>query len=401
MYIDPSEAEYPLSWNPLQDYRTLPRESALPLLSRLLCSLYKAPASPLIDAASELLFDAPQATVLTLYELVAETFMRDKFMPPASAERATFEALLKEHDATASAIKTHGRYLAKDTLVRNILGQEQSKFSLNALSEGAIVVLNVSRIRMFPTRITPLVRLFAHATRALSLAGNPSALYLYECVRTLTEGDAEHVFSERALLVTASDTLPLDEEREWRKRVLSRAGTVVAFTPNPNDVAFAEELFFPFVTGDELDKLEPSEFALMLSIDALRSRPFFARALPLPARSGISYQDVQVHARERYSTPRHIVDQGFQKKYAAPALPKKEDAPGFSNAFRSIFSKNAAGASGAGPARPLPPPPASPSIPKSPDSNVAAKADINKKPKEVSEDELRDMLQVEKPPEIN
>lgn len=395
VYLDPSDAEYPFSWNPLEEYRTLggraPEE-----LARLLASLYRAPASPLLSWIAAWMLNAKDATLLSPYELIAEPPMRDAYVPKSTSERTEFEELLAKETETADAVRENGRYLAKDTLVRNLLGQTASKFGMNELSEGGIIVLNLSRIRMFPTRIGPLSRLFSYAARAE--ASGPSAVYLNECLRTFSEEDIEYLLGERTLAVTFSESL-LPPTDPVRKKALARAASVVSFSPAPADAALVESLFFPYVSASDLDKLESREMATMLAIDSVRSRPFFGKAVPLPPRQNISYQDVQVASREAFATPRHSIDAAFRKKYAPPAAAKPADQGSFSNAFRSIFSKNAAGAAtpaGAPPAAQAPraaPAPQPAPVKKPPEPS----ADVNKEPAEISEEELKKMLYVTPP----
>jgi hypothetical protein len=389
IYLDPSDAEYPFSWNPLEDYRAL-GEDAAPRLTRLLTSLYRSKESPLFAFLAAWMLDRNDATLLSAYELVAEAPLRDKLMPKDDAHRAELDSLMNSETEAAEAIRGNGRYLAKDTLVRNLLGQSASKFNIAELDDGAIIVLDLSRIRMFPTRIAPLARLFSHAARAT--LETPAAVYWNECLRTFSQADVDHILTDRVLAVTFSESL-LSPEDPVRKTALARAGTVVAFSPNANDLALTESLFFPYISASDIEKLEEGEMTLMLTIDSVRSRPFFARAAVPPPRQNVSYQDVQVASRAEYATSRHAVDQGFIKKYAPPPAPKPGDTGSFSNAFRSIFAKGAAGG-----ATPPPAPGAASPLPKSPAQASASKqepkADVNKKPAEISEEELKKMLYV-------
>lgn len=384
VYLDPSDAEYPFSWNALDAYRAL-GENGVKALHLLIASLYRAPWSPLLVRIAELMLGNKEATLLSPYELIAEAPMRDVYLPQGEAARAEFDALLETEAECADAVRANGRYLAKDTLVRNLLGQAQSKFDIRELSEGGVFVLDLSRIRMFPTRIGPLARLFAYSARAT--ASEPAALYLNEALRTLSENDVEHLLGERTLAVTFSESL-LPPTDPVRKKALARAGSVVSFSPNLADTALAESVFFPYVSASDLEKLDSREMAMMLAIDSVRSRPFFAKSAPLPPRQNISYQDVQVASREAFATSRHALDTAFRKKYAPPAPAKPAD-PGFSNAFRSIFAKSANGAGGPPPAGQAP----RPAAPQS-SAKPAPKADVNKEPAEISEEELKKMLYV-------
>lgn len=409
--LDPSEGEYPYSWNALDDSRALSPEKAIPLLSETLASLYQIPKGRLTDAAASLMLARQNTTILFLYELLSDIKTRDRVLPAKTDERASFDEILAESPEAVAAATEHGRYLAKDALMRNLLGQKESKFSLAPLEKAGIFVIDFSRIRMFPTRIAPLVRLFANALRAHTNPDAPLALYMQDCLRYLSPEDAEHLLLDPAIAITVSDSSHGEEEKTLREKLLQRAGTVIAFTPHEMDFPLIEHVFYPYVSPEEFDKLEEEEFVIALAIDSVRSRPFFARALPSADRSGASHQDLSLKSRSKYTLPRLKADELFkpQKEPVEGEKGKAEDPGSFSDAFRSIFTKragpggdtqdkNVKPAAGAAPAAggPKPKPPEA-KAPKEPEKK-APKTVSPSAPQiaEIPEEELKKMLHVRK-----
>lgn len=394
VYVDPSDAEYPFSWNPLEDFRMLPEDRARVLLAAYLVSLYRLRPSPLTDFFAQKLFTIQDGTSLSFYEAVTDPAFRDSLFPPQSPDRLAFEEHLQNSQEAVDTILRNGRYLAKDTLMRNILGQRSSKFSLQHLNEGAIVIVDLSRVRMFPTRFTPSVRLFAHGARAHSArAAQPPSVYVHDCIRAFSDRDIEWFYGERAIAGVVSDAVHVEEDKDFREKTLSRAGSAIAFSPASYDTPIVERVFFPYIGTEDFHKLDEGELAVALAIDGVRTRPFFARALSVPERQNVSRHDIQVSSRERHATPRHIIDQLFVKRRVEK--PKDgTDSSSFSSAFRSIFAK---GAQDPGqqnstsvkatsvPAEPM----------RAPTAKPQGKADINKEPEEISEDELKQMLHVD------
>lgn len=344
--LDPSDGEYPFTWNSVDDFKKLARADAVQTLSYALASMYRIPPSRLTELSAGLIVDAPQTTLLTFYELLMDSGFREKFLAEKPELKTELDALIKEKSEHVSKVSEHGRYLAKDTLVRNLLGQTESKFSFELLDHGAIIILDLSHIRVFPTRVTPLVRLFLHAAGARSRAsGKPVATYLYDAVRYLDELDIERVFAERNLASVIGDTIYSEDDMALREKALARCSTVASFAPHHADVPLTERMFYPYVSTEELEKLESGEFCIALAIDSVRSKPFFARLEPLSERLNISQQDLMVVSREKYATQRTKVDILFKKKPADRK--KKDDEPGsFTDAFRSIFAKKADDAQG-------------------------------------------------------
>src|SRR5689334_7103620 len=113
---------------------------------------------------------------------------------------------------------------------------------------------------MYPTRVTPLVRLFLHAARAYAArAATPPAVYVHDCVRAIAEADVLPLLSEKKILFTLSDALRVEEDRELRDTILMQSASVVAFSPHPSDMALAERIFFPFVTSEDFQKFSEGE----------------------------------------------------------------------------------------------------------------------------------------------
>ncbi len=337
VFLDPSDGEHPFSWNPVREFSAL-GDRALPLLSEALASMYGIEAGSLTAFTAEHLLAHPEQSTLLLFNLVTDPKARENAFGEGAPERARFEDALKSERETAEFISEHGRYIAKDTLIRNILGQSDSKFTLAAEDLGAFVVVDLSRIRMFPTRMQPLVRIFAHAARARALLGEHVALYCYDVLKHLSEKDIASIFPERSVMIAAAGILQSEEEQSRIESGMRQCGAVLSFAPNPADFPLLEHAFYPYVSPEDLAKLKESEICLMLTIDGVRSKPFFAQALPKPPRGTGSVQDIHVISRDRFTISRLKADQLFR----APRPEKPQEGSGqgsFSNAFRSIFAK--------------------------------------------------------------
>jgi len=393
--LDPSDGEHPYSWNPLDDFRALAHEYAFSPLSDMLASVYQVSRGPLVEFVARYMLQAENATLLHLYELVSDPKARERLLPSAEA-KSEFEALLKDAGDTATLIHENGRYLAKDSLMRNILGQPTSKFTLDVLEKGGIVIVDFSRIRMFPTRITGLVRLFVHLARLHSTENIPLALYMQDCVRYLSVEDLDKALFDRGLMLTVSDTSHGEEEKTLREKALQRSGTVIAFTPHEMDEPLVNHVFYPYVSPEEFEKLHEGEFVIALTIDSVRSKPFFGSVLPLPARSGLSHQDVQLYSRNLYTLQRVKVDEMFRPKKDDTEKGKDGEPGSFSDAFRSIFTKQAGAgkdgkATGAAPVAAAAKP-----EPKAVPEKKDVKGGTPVPPAEIPEDKLKKMLHVRK-----
>jgi len=382
IFLDPYDSENPFSWNAVSEFRSLPPTDGIPLLSEAVAALYNIPDSPLSRFAAERMFTDPHATMLLLYELVTDEAARASL----GEARALFESLLAENTEASEIISEHGRYLGKDLLIRNLMGQQESKVSLAPIPEGGILIVDMSKIRVYPTRITPLVRLFLHSIRAQARRRNkPVTVFLHECIRYIEPSDVGRLFSERSLAVSFTDSVHSEEDEARRESVLSYTSSVFAFTLSAEDAKAGERIFYPYLAPEELTALPEGEVAVALTVDGVRAKPFLASAQPLPPHQGVSPNDLLIQSRLRYATPRMKVEEALRKKNNETEKDKNKDGdPGsFSDAFRSIFAKGAV----------TPTPPATPPPTPKPVERVAPAA-IPTKTKEISEDTLRHMLYV-------
>ncbi|MEK9177281.1 MAG: DUF87 domain-containing protein, partial [Patescibacteria group bacterium] len=144
IFLDPSDGEYPFSWNPLDDFRALGGKDGRDMLSRALASMYRIPLSPLSDILAERLIGNVASSIVTVYDLVTDAEARKKEFGDDLSALAAFEKLLSERPDDTELVSEHGRYIAKDTLTRNLLGQVASKFALEAVAAGVILIADLS-----------------------------------------------------------------------------------------------------------------------------------------------------------------------------------------------------------------------------------------------------------------
>lgn len=333
VHIDAADAEYPFSWNIPNEFRHT--ERGPDLFSEALASLYGIVRSPLTDFFGKVILGSPERTVLTAFTLASDEKERATLIGEGR-DAETFAALQSSHAADLATLVENGKFLVKDTMVRNVLGQRDGKFSLQTLKEGSIFVLDLSRIRIFPTRVQPLARLFMCAFRAQMDGVTTGTLYLHDALRYFTESDADALLKDQSYALTLSDTVYKESDMPLREKALAQCGSVVTFAPHQSDIPLVQRVFYPYVTPEELQGLEPGEACVLLTIDANRARPFFANTLELGERKSVSLQDILVESRKKYTMPRTQVDELFKKQLDSE---KKKNQPPFNDAFKNIFAK--------------------------------------------------------------
>lgn len=348
VFLDPSDGEYPYSWNLLDDIRALPEQERQKALSETIAHVFNVSPSPCVDVAASALLARTDTALLSFHSLVTDPAFREKFFEKDESGKKHFGKELACVPDLVAALEGEGKYIAKDTLVRNLIGQQTSKFTLGPLARGQIVIVDFSHIRIYPTRMSPLVRTFVDAARfAASTSASPVALYLHDAIRYLTEGEIDAAFAPQAkLAVTIADTVQQEADQDRRLYALSRVASVASFAAHAADRSLIERAFYPFAEAEELIKLDPREFIITLTIDGVRKKPFFATALPPHEKKNIAYQDIVVAARQSYTTPRSRIDIAFAGEGDGAGKGKKGPPgagtpKGFQDAFKSIFAKQA------------------------------------------------------------
>lgn len=396
IYIDPSEAEYPYTWNILNDIRRLPEAVQEERFVRVVESVFQVAPNPFAALLAPKMLARTDTTLVTFYRLLSEEAFRAEFFKDDEAGLKQLLGAFKDYENELADIEEKGRYIGKDTLVRNLLGQPSSKFSFTELSAGKIIIVNLEKIRMFPTRMTPIVRMFVEATLiAGEVATQPPALYLQDALRYLGDTEIERTFSSVMAALTVADTVIQESDRERREHALTRCGSIISFATHPLDRSLIERAFYPYVEPEEVEQLESGEIVVTLAIDAARTQPFFGTRLPFERSRSNSYQDLIIASRSRYTTPRIQVD-GLFKGGDDTGRPKKPG--GFQDAFKAMFEKRAGQGGSAAPAA-VQPTDKSASTEKrqeKPEEKTAEAAPPQKseRPIELAEDVLRRMVYV-------
>lgn len=409
IYLDAGDADYPYAFNPIEEIKRIPASQSEKerRLSELIVRIYNIDRGVFPDYVAGELLKHDNATLAGLFSLVTDEKARTVFFEGNDEGRAGFESLLEENAVIQEHFDESGKYIAKDTLVRNLFGQTVSKFSLIESDHGApIVLVDLSRVRIYPTRATPIVRSWVEVARTAGyVRGAPVSLLLQDCLRYLDEEHIDSIFSDQDIAITVADASFGEGEKEKREKALSRCGSIASFAAHTTDRALIERAFYPYVNPEELNEVGEREILVALTIDAVRAKPFFGSLLPLPPRKNTSYQDALLTSRDRYANTRLSVDEAIRSAFKPKPRDDASTDTGrrgkggtiddeddddeddsFASTFRSIFKPQANGDGASHKKSPSSTPPKEGGAPSSGGKKGA--------PPEIPEDELKEMLYV-------
>jgi len=216
-------------------------------------------------------------------------------------------------------------------LIRNIVGQERTSFSIGEIMDSKkIFIANLSKgvLGEDGTQLLGALLVTQFQTAALERATkpmeerNPFYLFVDECHSFVTLSFADMLAEARkyglCLFLTHQYTEQLSDE--LRAAILGNVGTMICFRVGAQDAKVLEDEFKPILTAQDLVSLPQYSVYIKLLIDGTTSEPFSADTFPLP-KKGMSYKkDIIEFSRATYGGSRQITPP--LKEVASPTLPQ-------------------------------------------------------------------------------
>jgi len=218
-------------------------------------------------------------------------------------------------------------------LIRNIIGQNKSSFSISeVMDKKKIFVANLSKglLGEDGTQLLGALLVTQFQTAALERATQsitnrePFYLYIDEAHAFITMSFADILSECRkynlCLFLTHQYIEQLNEK--VRAAIFGNVGTLICFRIGAKDAKVLEEEFKPVLTAEDLVNLPQYAMYIKLLIDGTTSQPFSANTLPLPV-AGISYaKNIIEFSRSQYTWKSELVEQPSRHDYII--LPKNK-----------------------------------------------------------------------------
>ena len=333
IYFNPADLSYPIGFNVLEtvdiEQRHLVVSGLIGVFKKIWADSWGPRLEYVLHHAISALLEYPGSTLLGIMRMLTDKAFRkrviDKVSDPVvkafwvdeySKYPDRFQA-----EAIAPIQNKVGRFLSS-ALIRNILGQVRSSFSMREImDQQKILLLNLSKGRVGEDNSALLGAMMITKIQlaAMSRVDTPEEerkdfyLYVDEFQNFATESFA-NILSEarkyRLNLIIAHQYVEQLVD-EVRAAVFGNVGTLVAFRVGAADAEFLEKEFFPTFTQEDLVNLSKYEVYLKLMIDGVTSEAFSAATLPPavnPETEGDARAKVIKVTRERYSKPREVIE---------------------------------------------------------------------------------------------
>ncbi len=337
IYFNPSDAEYPIAFNVVEQVephlRHLVASGLIGVFQKLWADSWGPRLEYILRNAILAVLDYPGSTLLAITRMLSDKNFRkkviDKIQDPVvkafwvnefSGYNDKFAS-----EAVAPIQNKVGQFLSS-ALIRNIVGQVKSSIDIRKImDEGKILIMNLSKGRIGEDNSALLGSMMitklqlAAMSRVDTNEEDRRDFYLYvdEFQNFATDSFANILSEARkyhlSLILAHQYIEQLSDV--VRAAVFGNVGTLVTFRVGATDAEFLAKEFMPLFTEEDLVNIPKFNFYIKLMIDGLTSDPFSAKTLtPLSKEERRpNLQAVIEHTREHYASRRDIVEEGIMR----------------------------------------------------------------------------------------
>lgn len=337
IYFNPSDAEYPIAFNVVEQVephlRHLVASGLIGVFQKLWADSWGPRLEYILRNAILAVLDYPDSTLLAITRMLSDKNFRkkviDKIQDPVvkafwvnefSGYNDKFAS-----EAVAPIQNKVGQFLSS-ALIRNIVGQVKSSIDIRQImDEGKILIMNLSKGRIGEDNSALLGSMMitklqlAAMSRVDTNEEDRRDFYLYvdEFQNFATDSFANILSEARkyhlSLILAHQYIEQLSDV--VRAAVFGNVGTLVTFRVGATDAEFLAKEFMPLFTEEDLVNIPKFNFYIKLMIDGLTSDPFSAKTLaPLSKEERKpNFQAVIEHTRENYASRRDIVEEGIMR----------------------------------------------------------------------------------------
>ena len=322
--LDPSDREYPFSFNPLQKVHPEFKHQLTQDLVEVMQKQFGANWTPRLEHVFRFttlaLLDYPNATMRGMISMLTDRNYRQKvieFIEDDMVRRfwaIEFADWSEKFDAEAiiPLVNKLGQFLS-NPLLRNIFGQKENKIDLErAINEQKIILVNLSKGLLGEENSSFLGSMIltkikqAGMARARLPEKERKDFYLYvdEFHNIVTEA-FENLLSEArkyGLCLTVAHQYMGQLLPKVRSAVLGNVGTIIVFRVGGEDAVILKPEMAPVFDVKDMINLGTQEFYIKMTIDGETYDPFSAETLKVLPAPHPSFKDKIIESsRQKYT----------------------------------------------------------------------------------------------------
>ncbi len=347
--IDPSDRDYPVSFNPLQNVDPEFKHQLTQGLIEVMEKQFGANWTPRLEHVFRFtclaLLDYPHATMRGMISMLTDRNYRQKVVEYIEDDMVKRFWAIEfadwsekfDTDAIIPLVNKLGQFLS-DPMLRNIFGQKENKVDLEQLMrEKKIILINLSKGKlgeenssffgsMFITKIKQ-----AGMSRAKLPERDRHDFYLYvDEFHNLVTETFENLLSEArkyGLCLTVAHQYVGQIIERVRLAVLGNVGTIIIFRIGGSDAVILEPDMAPIFKTKDMINLGMQEFYIKMTIDGETYDPFSAETLKILPTPHTSFKkEVIETSRRKYTIPADAAKKLIQEEEASIIRSAQEKA---------------------------------------------------------------------------
>jgi len=350
IYFNPADQEYPIAFNVMEkvdtEYRHLIASGLVGVFKKIWADSWGPRLEYILRNAILALLEYPGSTLLGVLRILVDKSYRERVVEKVTdpvVKQFWVDEFTKWNERVLQEVISPiqnkvGQFLSS-SLIRNIVGQTKSAFSIRDLMDNEkIIIMNLSKGRIGEDNSALLGAMMITKIQlaAMGRVDIPEEerkdLYLYvdEFQNFVTDSFANILSEARKYHLNLTlahqyiGQLMTDTSSKVRDAVFGNVGTLCVFRVGAEDAEFLEKEFEPVFVIQDLVNLQNRHIYIKLMIDGIAGNAFSAVTLPPIdlTNTEMNAEKVIKVTRERYGTQRDIVEEKIARW--SGMLPEKE-----------------------------------------------------------------------------
>ena len=336
IYVSPADFDFPIAFNIMEEvdanHRHLVAGGLMGVFKKIWPDIWSARMEYILNNSILALLEYPDSTLLGVNRMLSDAEFRKKIVEKVTdpvvkafwTQEFSRYTQRYETEATAAIQNKVGQFIST-ALIRNIIGQVKSSINMrDIMDEQKILIMDLSKGRMGEdnSRLLGALLITKLQLAAMSRVNIPEKerkdffLYVDEFQNFATESFTTVLSEARKyrLALTLGHQYITQMDENVRDAVFGNVGTLISFRIGAEDAEFLEKELLPEFNASDLVNLGKYNIYLKLMIDGLAGKPFSATTLaPLPKMEKSHKEKIIKVSREKYSNPRHVVEEKIAK----------------------------------------------------------------------------------------
>lgn len=334
--FDPTDEQYPISFNPIERVEPMYRQQVATNLIEVFKKVLGANWTPRLEHVMRMtllaLLDAPHTSISSILLILTNRDYRQEIVKTIEDQVVKnfwtneFAGWSEKFDSEAimPILNKIGQFLSA-TVIRNIVGQEDSKIVMSDIMDNRKILLVKLPKGILGEENTSLLgamiitKIYQSALARANMPEEervPFFMYVDEFQNFATDSFANILSESRKyrLSLTVAHQYISQLPEQIKKTVFGNVGSMISFRVGPEDAALLEKEFEPKFKANDIINLAIQDIYLKMSIDGDVKEAFSARVLKVPQAEYSFREQVVAHTRTNYCKPKDAAESEIKRE---------------------------------------------------------------------------------------